>query len=159
MVWKKTSLADGFFTIFQRLANSSPLPRTCYSFIYILQSVLPYLPDHVTGFPMPYGIGEIDCLNRFNVIEIRSAVQWHSLFAFFFPFFYTTWQKVLGQFYGATFFVNFCFFILAEFFLKNFLHVFNPVFFCFQPVIFSWFIEIVTKEPPFLDKIGNPTIW
>ena len=61
-----------------------------------VQSILSCLPGHVTRCLMPYGIGDIDCLNRLNVIEIRSAVQWHSVFAFFFPF-YTTCQKVLSS--------------------------------------------------------------
>ena len=52
-----------------------------------VQSVLSHLPDHMTPFLTPDGIDEIDCLNRLNVIQIRSAAQWHSVFAFSFPFF------------------------------------------------------------------------
>ena len=44
-------------------------------------------PGHVTRFLTPYGTGETDCLNRLNVSQIRSAVQWHSCFRFFLPCF------------------------------------------------------------------------
>ena len=62
----------------------------------MIQSVLSYLPGHVTRFLMPHNTAEIDYLIRLNVIQIRSAVQWLLVFAFF-PLFYTTCQKVFSR--------------------------------------------------------------
>ena len=42
---------------------------------------------------MPYGKGEIDCLNRLTVIQIQSAVQWH-----FFRFFLSCFIRHAGKF-------------------------------------------------------------
>ena len=53
-----------------------------------MQSVLSYLPGHGTRFLVSHGIGEIDCLNRRSVIQMQSAAQWYSVFAFFLPFLY-----------------------------------------------------------------------
>ena len=53
-------------------------------------------PTTWLDFLMPYGVSEIDCLNRLNVIQTQSAVQWQLCFRFFLPFFYTTCQKVFS---------------------------------------------------------------
>ena len=102
---------------------------------FLDRSLLSSLPGHVTRFLTPYGLGEIDCPNRLNVIQTRSAVQWHSIFAFFFPFLHDILESFRQR---------------KTFFLINFSHVSFPNQWFF--LVFYW---IVTKEPPFVGNIGN----
>ena len=114
-------------------------PRGCFAGMYhclhlLYSRILSYLPGHRTRFLTPHGTGEIDCLNRLNVIQIRTAVQWHS-FSLFSSLFTRHARKFSANCTVPYFFVDFCVFITAEVFSINFSHVFNQIFFFFQPLI------------------------
>ena len=102
--WASWKVGYGSTAVSRRSPRTEPSRYALQVFNFFkLQSVLSCLSGHVTRFLMPYGTGEIDCLDRLNVIQIRSAVQWHSLFAYFFPFWYdmpeTFWQSKSEEIY------------------------------------------------------------
>ena len=96
--------------------------KPAYNLFY---SRFSYRPGHVTRFQVPYGTGEIDSLNRLNVIQIRSAVQWHCVFVFFFPFFIRHARKISAYStvpYVFRQFLRLCYCWMS--FLVTFWHVF-----------------------------------
>ena len=110
-------------------------------------------PGHVTRFLLPYGTGEIDCLNRLNVIPIRSVVQWHFVFASFFPFLYDMEESSRPILRCLIFSSIFSSLFLNSYSISRlFLIWFFPF---FKQWFFLWFFKVLLKTQVSLEKIGN----